>query len=427
MKTLCISGGLIIVMMVLSTASFGGAFSVPEQGAVSTGMAGAFIAKADDLSAIFHNPAGLVQQKGTHVYLGATVYGAKGTYTRTGFAGEDVKGDLIPVPMFGVSTDFAGRLENLVCAFAVSSPFGLRVEYDELGAQRYIVQDTSLSTVYIGSYAAWQIAPKISIGGGIQYVLANAESSQRINYGGVLNPLLNENPDYDGELEGKDLKDQTFAANLGVLVRPIETLKVGLSWKSGMDLDIEGDAELTIPAPVTQLSGGLIQSLTTTVNTTVSVPQSIGFGVSYQLTEKLEVISDVNWFNWSVYEDLDFDFKDNTLFLPDQDQPRDWEDSWTFRIGTEYWLTDQYAVRAGYIYDQTPMPDKTHGPELPTNIANSLNLGLGGRWKNLSLDLAYAHIFYPDRTVESSIRNPQPIGKYESAANVFAMSVGYAF
>jgi long-chain fatty acid transport protein len=94
-----LSGLIFLTIMFFSIMSFGGGFSVPEQGASSLGMAGAFIAKADDLSAIFHNPAGLTQLKGTHFYLSATGYGINGTYTRTGFPAEETKDDVIPVPL----------------------------------------------------------------------------------------------------------------------------------------------------------------------------------------------------------------------------------------------------------------------------------------------------------------------------------------
>jgi long-chain fatty acid transport protein len=70
---------------------------------------------------------------------------------------------LIPVPLLAVSTDF-GRFDNLVFAFALNAPFGLRSEYDSLGAQRYMSTNISLSSIHIGPYVAWQATPKIAIG-----------------------------------------------------------------------------------------------------------------------------------------------------------------------------------------------------------------------------------------------------------------------
>ncbi len=425
--------------LIWTSLSFGAGFQVPEQGVASMGMGMGFIGKADDLSAIYHNPAGLTQLQGTQAYFGLAGISPDATYTRAEFEPQDNEDDLIPVPLLAVSTDFGGRTENFVAAFAVNAPFGLRNEYDAAGPQRYINTKIGLTTMYIGPYVAWQASPRFSIGGGLQYVYATAEIKQKINYGGALyamalqqapqmaDPSLNENPAYDGDLDIDDATASTFAGNLGILVKPTDNFQIGLSWRSGVDLEIEGDVSLEIPQAVTMLSGGVMQSLEAEGSTTVSLPQIVGVGVSYQPIDQLTVISDFNWINWSVYEDLDFDFEPNTSYFPDKENPRDWDDTMVFRLGVEYWLTEKYALRAGYIYDQTPIPDKSHGPELPTSTRNSLTLGFGCRWEKLSIDLAYAHLFIDDRTVEESVRDPEPLGEYESSGDIFGISVGYAF
>jgi long-chain fatty acid transport protein len=315
-----------------------------------------------------------------------------------------------------------------VLAFALNAPFGLRNAYDEAGPQRYITTDISLTTLYLGPYVGWQATPAIAIGGGLQYVYASADISQRINYGGFLNPALNENPTYDGALDVKDATDNAFAANVGILVKPLDSLQIGATWRSGIDLDLSGEVNLTMPAIVTQLSGGLMQSLSIDGASTISLPQTAGFGVAFQALEALTLVGDFNWINWSVYESLDFDFSPDVLYLPDTESPRNWDDSIAVRFGAEYWLSEQYAVRAGYLYDQSPIPDNTLGPELPGANRHGLSVGFGYKGQQLSVDLAYSHLFLEDRTVTSSLReSAPPVGDYEAAANIFGISVGYAF
>jgi long-chain fatty acid transport protein len=437
MKTGFVAGvWSILFVMMFTTVSFGAGFQVPEQGAAAVGMGMAFTGKADDLSAIYYNPAGLTQLKGTHLYLGVSGISPKATYTRTGFAGEDTKNDLIPVPLFAISTDLGGKLNNVVLAFAVNVPFGLRDKYDALGAQRYMSTNISLQDIYIGPYVGWQVTPKVSIGGGVQYVYSTAEIESKVNYGGAIyqmmlqrnpamaNPALNENPDYDGIMEIKNISASNIAGNIGILVKPTDKLNIGLSWRSGVKVGLEGDATLTIPATVTQLTG--FQTLKTKANTDVSLAQVVGIGFAYRPIEKLTITSDLNWINWKAFKNYDIDFKDNTAYLPDKPQPRDWKDTIAIRLGMEYWLAERYAVRAGYAFDQNPIPDKSLGPELPTGDTHYVTLGFGYKWNKLTLDVAYAHLFIKDRTVTSSIRSPQPLGEYESSANIFGISVGYA-
>ena len=50
--------------------SFGSGFALYEAGARSSALAGAVVARADDLSAIFYNPAGITQLEGTQAQFG---------------------------------------------------------------------------------------------------------------------------------------------------------------------------------------------------------------------------------------------------------------------------------------------------------------------------------------------------------------------
>ncbi|PIE35881.1 hypothetical protein CSA56_02200 [candidate division KSB3 bacterium] len=428
-----------IFVMAMATVSFGAGFQIPEQGAASIAMGMGGIGKADDLSAIYQNPAGLTLSRGTQVYGNLAGIAPTATYTRTGYDSIDTEDSLIPVPSFVISSDFGGRLEDIVLAFGVNAQFGLRSEYDDLGPQRYISTNISLVTVYVGPYAAWQITPTFSIGAGIQYVHASSEIGQKANYGGALyqmaaaqnpaaaDPSWNENPALDGDIDITDATDDSVAGNLGLMWKPSDVLQLGLTWRSGVEFDLEGDVDLDIPAMLTQMSGGVFQSLTTKAKTTLSLPQTIGAGLSYRPTEQLTLTTDINWNNWSVYEDIDFEFEDNTMYLPDSPNPRDWEDTWTFRLGGEYMIRENIALRAGYLFDQSPIPDKSVGPELPTSDRHGITIGVGYEWENVTLDLAYAHLFIDDRTVTDSIRDPEPVGDYEAAANIIAASVGFVF
>ena len=67
----CVMGsGLMIGMAGLC---YGSAFSVSELGARAAGMGTAFIATADDGSALFYNPAGIAFQPGTHLEMDSAV------------------------------------------------------------------------------------------------------------------------------------------------------------------------------------------------------------------------------------------------------------------------------------------------------------------------------------------------------------------
>lgn len=454
----------------------GAGFQIPEQGVAAMAMGMGSIGLADDLSAVYHNPAGLVQLKGLHASVAVAAIAPKATYTRGGLAldgttyvvgAENAKDDPIPVPAFAVSRSYG---DDLTLAFAVNSPFGLSNEFDTDGVQRYMTTKIALTTAYFGPYMSWQATPQLSVGAGVQYVYAMAELSQHANYGGALlqealqgNAALaegleqvvgedisnaNENRALDGVVDVTDATDYTMSFNMGILYQVNDQLQIGGTFRKGVDLDVEGDVELTLPETVTALSGGQMVSLETTGTTRISLPHVLGLGVAYRPSPELVLTSEVNWHLWSSYEDIDFDFAINDAmddpsqhYLPDAENPRDWEDTMSFRLGAQYLVQDQHMLRCGYLYDQSPMPDRTHGPELPMNDRNGVTLGYGVRLGRYTVDLAYAHLFITDRTIRLTdtmrgrnaetdvVTNPSvlPLGDYEASANIAGIGLSCSF
>src|SRR5580704_5992850 len=62
-----------VLAMGLASLCYGSAFSVSEVGVRATGMGTAFIAVADDGSALFYNPAGIAFQPGMKMQMDSSV------------------------------------------------------------------------------------------------------------------------------------------------------------------------------------------------------------------------------------------------------------------------------------------------------------------------------------------------------------------
>lgn len=58
----------------LPAVVLGSGFAIPEQGPKANAMGGAFVAQADDPTALYYNPAGIVQLEGTHFDLPGVLY-----------------------------------------------------------------------------------------------------------------------------------------------------------------------------------------------------------------------------------------------------------------------------------------------------------------------------------------------------------------
>ena len=108
------------------------------------------------------------------------------------------------------------------------------------------------------------------------------------------------------------------------------------------------------------------------------------------------------------------DFKTEGVVLTDKDIDWDWKASNRYRFGGEYKLEEEIALRAGFYYDESPVPDEQVSF---TNIADvdrkGITLGAGYGWKKFMFDFLYEY-HWGDREVDE-IEYNQKIRAYTLA------------
>jgi long-chain fatty acid transport protein len=114
--------------------------------------------------------------------------------------------------------------------------------------------------------------------------------------------------------------------------------------------------------------------------------------------------------------------------------PKNWHDTWAFRFGANYEIREGMKIRAGYIYDLTPVPDSSFEPQLPD--ANRHIFTVGGDIKVLTrftLGIAYNFILLESRTKNNAIPvNGVPVplqanGNYNSNSHSLGLSCSFQF
>jgi hypothetical protein len=128
-------------------------------------------------------------------------------------------------------------------------------------------------------------------------------------------------------------------------------------WRSQVNLDYKGKGDFDIdPAFRSQLPPD------GDITTSISLPQTFAGGVAFNATPELQLEVNAMWIDWSKFNEL-------RIALPggaETVSPQDYEDTVTLRVGAEYALPKQKAaVRAGYVYDPTPIPSTTVSATLP--------------------------------------------------------------
>jgi len=408
----------IFVLLVCTSLVFANGFSIYEHGAKSMSLCGAFTAQANDVTAIFFNPAGLTQLSGWNFSVGGTYIMPTSSFT--GPTPLTTKSELktwnFLVPHLYASYAIN---EDLSAGFGFFVPFGLGTEWEHDWVGNQLATKSEVQTMYFNPVVAYRVMEGLSIAAGLEYVLGNI-TLDRVT---VLPPQL-------GGLQGDvgltgDAKG-AFGFNLGALYQATDNLSLGASWRSNVDLDIDGTAKFTFPVTGNPVLDGTIAALfpETDGTATITLPTFLNLGVAYKPLENLTV--ELDWFQigWSSYDELAVDFKNETAAVTDLKSKKDWKDASSIRLGVEYRWNEQLALRLGAMRDDDPAPDKYVDPSLPGAERWLFSLGGGYTFGNLTVDMGYMLLLQDDRTIKDSEAGFN--GTYESTANLMTLTLGYA-
>ncbi|GAB4235218.1 MAG: outer membrane protein transport protein [Deltaproteobacteria bacterium] len=419
-----------LVLLLTATTSFAAGFRLPEAGVKAMGMGFAFTAQADDPSAIYYNPAGLTQLQGRNVMIGVTYVrenGGEFTGTTPVDNVSAIKNETQKDLNFFIPNAYYTKT-NASTGFAygvgIFAPFGLGQEYNNANTSIFRNQITKidLQTIVVNPTIAFKVGDLLSVGAGIDWMYGTAELAKTAVVPGVGN-IYNLDLDGDGDAWGY---------NFGLLLKPSANLRIGASYRSPFTLRIkDGDVEirnidntvLFVPPGVTTATvfGGT--SFNTKGSATIHMPATFALGAAYTMG-RLTVEADADWTFWHSYRSLPIDIKDNKgSLLPDSNAPKNWNDVVALRLGAEYRVTDPLALRAGFVYDPTPVPADTMGPELPDATRLNYMVGAGYKVANWTIDGAFMYIDKFDRTVT----NPQFSGTWTGDAWLVGLDVGYKF
>lgn len=204
-------------------------FSFSNPGARSMGFGGAFVALADDPTAAFANPAGLVQLARPEVFLDVRL-GFESDEASSTFSFEEGSTDVTNLSFLSFVYP-VGR-----CSLSVYGHQMVKADIANLGE---LPEDEALRALDISRYAvagACRLLDELSIGAGASYF----DASYRV---------------LDRKEEGSD-----WGFNAGVLWHPADRLSVGAFFREGPGLDIDGGASGTLALPDTYGLGAAIRS-----------------------------------------------------------------------------------------------------------------------------------------------------------------------
>lgn len=410
---------------------FPAAFELNEHGAKAVAMGSAFIAQANDPSAIFYNPAGIAFTSGTAFYLGGTSIMVWGDFEGADpFPGTGIKEEMESQTFLLPALYFVHRFSDKISAgIGVYSPFGLSTKWKNPDSftGRFISTDSGITMVTINPVVAFKLAENVSLGVGIQYSMSKVKLNKHelvdlTLYGlGVYDAI---NFSYESDMKG------TISFNAGLLWKVNDKFNIGFTYRHGQKADYTGTLELT-QIPTGNLVVDAIISLLPFVGAPIDMgvelnyPASFGAGVAYKASEKFLFEIDINYTLWSQYDKISIKFFDNP-FLEDAEFPQFYEDSITIRMGGEYKASETLFLRAGYVYDPAAAKPESVDPLLPDATKHLFSAGIGYSFGNLYVDLYGVYLYVLERSTEgrSAVHYD---GTYSTGGVIFGASFGYKF
>jgi len=445
--------GLVAGLLLTPFSAWGGGFQVPTycvkcQGSRNAGAA----ATAETPSTLFFNAAGLSRLAERELELGLNLALLNVDFEDKGSTNPFADQAQGPVSTRG---DASVLITNLYLSlpgpgdwsfgFGIHSPYGLTTDYPRGWVGRYHGVHSEVATVDLNPALAYRLDPRLSVGAGLDLVYGKTELTNAVDFGSLLSGQLGGpvpelgitpgNPAADGYsvLKGNDW---ALGWNLGILFEPSPQTRVGLGYRSKVDLDLAGESRVEVPSHLTALTGGQLRSEIRDVRARLTLPASLRLGVHHDLGARWSLMAGAEWTDWSEFREIRVRYRDGE---PDFVDPQGWTDAWRFSIGAEFRYARRWSFRTGFEYDQSPIPKLTKGPRVTEGDLRWLALGASYlATDSLTLDIAYNHAFIGDYSIDlQEVTTPQAsggllpgnrlAGDYSNSADILSLGARWAF
>jgi long-chain fatty acid transport protein len=437
----CLLLGLALVRAVPALAS---GFMLYEQNGRGVGSADAGEgAIAADASTVFWNPAGMTLLEGTNLASSGNLvqthakFTNEGSTTNPALGGAALTGRNSQSDEIGLLSSFylsQQVLDRWRVGLGVSTPFGLRTEWDGGWVGRYHALKSDLRTINVNPSLAVRVTDWLSIGGGMNAMWARATITNAVDlgagcalFGGQagLTPAgcraLGFRPQaLDGAVKVRGT-DWAYGYNGGLLFHPTHRTRFGLAYRSRVDQHLFGNGYFTVPP-----KGKLLRATGALVNTPghaiLKLPDTVDVSAFHQITEHWAVLASILWIHWDRFDAIVFRFANPKQ--PTSFQPQNWDNSFRYSLGFQYTPTAHWVFRFGTALDETPVPSPTfRNPRIPDSDRVWGSIGLGYVLDRMRVDFGYTHVF----ALRGGLANADPNtgavlrGHLDGGADVFGL------
>jgi long-chain fatty acid transport protein len=433
----------------LATPVWAGGFQIFEKNTSDLGRAfagGAAI--AEDATTIGTNPAGMALLDRPQVAAAITLVDGRAKVNL------DKAGVFIPGPGLQASPRrlesenaapndawipaFYGTVplsETITLGFGAFSNFSTATEYDQDFAGSLLALDSDIRTINVNPSISYRLNSNLSFGAGFNAVQAQAKIS-------ATNPAIGPLKGPDGATllgpDGSALvgptgeilgysevagRDWGYGWNVGALYEFSDQARIGLAYRSPVELTLEGTTEFKGTPNVDQFTDFDAEA-------PLDLPDILSLSGYYAFAPQWSLSADITRTGWSRFENLKVYREADqalTTFVRE-----DWQDVYRYALGLAHKYNQNLTLRTGLAYDESPIPNARRTLRIPTQ--DTTWLAFGGQYRlgdSLTFDAGYAHLFMDDASINEE-RNfvgqafvAQAKGEASVSIDIFSLQMSY--
>ena len=370
----------------------------------------------DDFSAMGFNPAGMTLVKRSGAQIGITeteiASKAKSEY------GTDKMDYFVTLPsilgQYNVN-------DKLFLGAGVYVPYGLSTKYksDSNVAKTGGVRKSELEVIDGNLSAAYKFDNGLSMGASaiLRHIKGRLTSNVNSMPGDVFS---------DFRVSG-----WTYAYQLGLMYEFNEDTRIGLAYRSKSTQKTKGKHYVSAGDPFYEeyyKSMGLVGTFSSVSDP--ELPASWILSGYHKFAPKWGTSFTVKYVQWHRF----YTFPGETTWpgiklagKKNLNVEYKWKDAWTFALGQDYYLNENWTLRGGVAFDQSPSRDnKTRTNRIPDTDRIWTSLGFSYMTGHHEFDFGYAHLFMMHGRTRND--NPQDLNvKYYNHSNMFAFQYQYKF
>ncbi len=439
-KTRFTKCALAVAVAIVSSQAWSAGFQLNEFS--TSGLGRAYSgegAVADNAGSGSRNPATIMMFDRPTMSMGAIFVDPGVNINGTSPSGQSLNAKNIANTAWVPNLHFISPInEHFGWGASITSNYGLATEYGDNYAAGSLGGTTDLETLNFNLSGAYRLDQHWSFGLGLDAVYAKAKIERYAGDAGLMAaakypayarylnvPAYTRIADLEGDQWG-------LGWNAGILYELDKNNRYGFTYRSEVKIDFKGDYKSSLPpssalpATIQTIYAGMGLPAGTNgqrINgaLTLNLPEMWELSGYNRVAPKWAVHYSLTYTSWSQFQELRATGDSgNVLFQKDEK----YHDAMRIALGTTYYLNDNWTLRSGIAFDDSPVPSATRSISIPDQDRLWLSAGATYAFtKDASVDVGVSYMHGQHVTLKEG---PYEF-KSEGTAWLYGANFNYTF